>query len=213
MTTVNDAIDRDTSDQKPHPGRRMTEEEFVEWCDEDTQAEWIEGEVIIMAPESDAHADLNGWLYILVRSFVEDRDLGVVRGPRTQIRIGPKRQRREPDLLFVAGIRRDIIRKNHVEGAPDLIVEIVSPDSVTRDWRDKFHAYAAAGVREYWVVDLLHKRLDVYRLGDNGYEVIPETDGVVRSAVLPGFFIRPKWLWQEPLPKVAEALGELGVQR
>ena len=91
-------------------------------------------------------------------------------------------------------------------------MEIVSPDSIARDWRDKYHAYEAAGVPEYWVIDRPSQRLVAYRLGDNGYELIPESDGVVRSAVLPGFFIRPKWLWQDPLPKVAEVLRELGVR-
>ncbi|HEV2292563.1 MAG TPA: hypothetical protein VGR35_01830 [Tepidisphaeraceae bacterium] len=54
MTTIERASEREeVSDGKPHPGRRMTEEEFVEWCDDKTHAEWVDGEVIVMSPVSD----------------------------------------------------------------------------------------------------------------------------------------------------------------
>lgn len=212
MTTVNRPIDVEITDTKPHPGRRMTEEEFVAWCDEDTKAEWVDGEVIVMAPSSDGHARLNLWVARVIAELAEQRSLGEVRGPQTQIRIGPKRQRREPDVVFVAKDRRDIIRANHIEGAPDLIIEIVSPESVTRDWRDKYQAYEAAGVREYWVIDPNAQRMDAYQLGSEGYTQIAEVDGLVRSEVLHGFFIRTSWLWQDPLPKLAEVMRELGVR-
>lgn len=212
MTTFNRPIDIEISDAKPHPGRRMTEEEFISWCDEDTKAEWVDGEVIVMSPANSAHVRLNLWLGRVIGEFVEHHDLGEVLGPQAQIRIGPKRQRREPDLLFVSKPRRDIIRTNHVEGPPDLIIELVSPESITRDWRDKYQAYEAAGVREYWVIDRNAQRMDAYQLGAEGYAQIEETDGAVRSDVIPGFYLRSAWLWQDALPKVADVMRELGVR-
>jgi Uma2 family endonuclease len=155
---------------------------------------------------------LNIWLTRVLGEFVEHHDLGQVRGPQTQIRIGPKRQRREPDVLFVSQSRRDVIRTNHIEGPPDLIIELVSPDSITRDWRDKYQAYEAAGVREYWVIDRNAQRMDAYQLGPGGYALIDEKDGTVRSGVIAGFYLRPAWLWQDPLPKVADVMRELGVR-
>ena len=57
---------------------RMTYEEFLEWADEDTWAEWVDGEVIILSPASDPHQDLLGFLSSLLRHFVEAHELGRV---------------------------------------------------------------------------------------------------------------------------------------
>ena len=212
MTTIDQIDPKDElSDRKPHPGRRMTEKEFVEWCTEKTRAEWVDGEVIMMAPVSDAHGGLGSWLNALVRLFIEQRDLGEVRGPESQVRLPSRRARREPDLLFVAKDRLDILRPNHIEGPPDLVVEIVSPESVSRDWREKYLEYEAAGVREYWVIDPMAERVEAYSLGEGGYRRINEADRKISSAALPGFYLRPRWLWQRPLPKVVDALREMGV--
>src|SRR5437763_6718015 len=125
------------SDGKPHPGRRMTEREFVEWVDSNTRAEWVDGEVIMMSPVSSKHDNLQWWLRSLLQLFVDERDLGQVKGPDFMVRLPRQRRRRTPDVLFIAASRAKIIETNHVEGAPDLIMEVVSPDSVSRDWRDK----------------------------------------------------------------------------
>src|SRR5688500_2046697 len=154
MAMLNDIInDKVVEGRKPHPGRRMTEEEFVEWCTEKTKAEWVDGEVIVMSPVNESHWRLNIWLTAILVGFIEHHDLGELCGPKTQIRLTLAKQRREPDLLFIAKDRKSIIHRNHIEGAPDLVIEIVSPESVTRDWREKYAAYEASGVREYWVID------------------------------------------------------------
>lgn len=215
MSTVRDPIQQAgwVSDDQPHPGRRMTEEEFVAWVGEKTRAEWVDGEVIVMPPANEEHADLSLWLSMLLRLYVERRAPGVVRGTDFTVRLGPRRRRRLPDVFYVADARRDILRRNHVEGAPDLTVEIVSPDSVARDWRDKYLDYQAAGVQEYWVVDPLAQRVEAYRLDEQGaYVPIEEKDDRIASVVLPGFYLRPSWLWQEPQPSVIDALREMGLQ-
>ncbi len=164
-----------------------------------------------MSPVNDSHWRLNNWLTRLLGTFVEHHDLGELCGPQTQIRLAWQKQRREPDLLFIAKVRKGIIHRNHIEGAPDLVIEIVLPESVTRDWRDKYAAYEASGVREYWVIDPMSQRMDAYALTDASYKQIAEVEGIVRSGVLPGFFLKPEWLWQDPLPKVAGILKELGI--
>jgi Uma2 family endonuclease len=218
MSTFPKAIDVDDlhvlPDGRVRPSLRMTEEEFVAWCDEDVKAEWVDGEVIVMSPSSLAHVRLAGWLYRLVAEFVLRKDLGEAISPEFMVRLAKQRRRRVPDLLFVSKERSHLLRPNHLEGAPDLSVEIVSPDSQSRDRRDKFAEYEAAGVREYWIVDPLSRTVEAYALHAAGkFRLIEATDdGRLASAVLPGFYLRPDWLWQEPLPDVIATLRELGVQ-
>src|SRR5688572_19726793 len=116
-------------DGRPIPGVRMTEKQFVEWCTDEIRAEWVDGEVIVMAPVSDSHSELNGWLLRLVGEFVEHHNLGAVHGPEFQVRLAARRRRRCPDVMFISESRRRLIRPTFVDGAPDLIIEVVSAES------------------------------------------------------------------------------------
>jgi len=168
----------------------MTEEEFEAWCDEDVKAEYVDGEVIVHSPVSTRHSDAVWFIGYLLKTIVQQHDLGRVLGPEVQVRLRPG-LRRVPDLLFVAKARADMIQPTLIEGAPDLIVEIVSPDSVERDWREKYLEYQTAGVGEYWVVDLEYQRMAVYWLDEQGhYQAASVEEGVYRSQVLPGFWLQ-----------------------
>jgi Uma2 family endonuclease len=125
-----------------------------------------------------------------------------------QIRFGPMRTRRSPDIFFISNQREHIIQFAHIEGAPDLILEIISPDSQSRDRREKFHEYESAGVAEYWIVDPLSKTVEAYTLVGKKYRLIDETAGI-KSKVLPGFAIKAAWLWRAKLPKIAACLREM----
>lgn len=198
---------------RPVPGLRMTEAEFERWADSDVHAEWADGEVILMPPVSFEQTDLQGWLMTVVREFVEDGELGKVAGPEFAVRLPRQRRRRVPDLLFIAAARVHLIRPTFLDGAPDAAFEIVSPDSVVRDWRDKYQEYQSAGVREYWVIDPTTRRAEAYALARRKYVLLPEEDGRITSQALPGFYLRPAWLWKSPLPRVATVLRELGIGR
>jgi len=217
MSTFPTTVDLDDlyvrPDGRVRPSLHMTEEEFVAWCDEDVKAEWVDGEVIIMSPSSLAHVRLAGWLYKLLSEFVSRKGLGEALGPEFMIRLARQRRRRVPDLLFIASERANLLRTNHLEGAPDLSIEIVSPDSQSRDRRQKFAEYEAAGVREYWIVDPVSRTVEPYALDAAGkFQLIDAADdGCLPSTVLPGFYLRPDWLWQEPLPDAIATLRELGI--
>ena len=203
----------ETSDVKIHPGRRMTEAEFVEWCDDKTCAEWVDGEVILMSPVSINHDDLFGYLFGLMNIFVQHQDLGIVLTEPVHVRFATQRRRRSPDIFFIAEARRSIIQPNHIEGSPDLIVEIVSPDDPARDWRDKYLEYERAGVREYWIVDPASKIVEAYTLNrQKRYQRLLEREGAICSKVLKGFYLKAAWLFAEKRPKTLAILRELGVK-
>ncbi len=193
---------------KPLPDRTLTEEEFVAWCGEDTKAEWVDGQVVMMSPANYSHANLTAFLLSLLRTWVEDHGMGLVLGPEFATRLSP-RSRRVPDLMFIAKERLRNLRPTHLEGPPDLVMEIVSPDSVERDWREKFADYQAAGVQEYWIIDPAHQRVEAYQVVGGAYQSIVHDQGRIASTVLAGFFLREEWLWQEQLPKVRDTLKEI----
>lgn len=189
----------------------MTETEFVAWCDEDVRAEYVDGKVITMSPESVNDERLRWFIGTILQILVESHDLGEIFGPNLQIRLRP-RLRRIPDLLFISQARLHLLEETHFEGAPDLAIEIVSPKSQARDEQDKYWEYEAAGIREYWGIAPLKKRVDLYRLTAEGkYESSPLKSGVYRSTVIPGFFLRPEWLWGQSLPRKRDILIELGL--
>jgi Uma2 family endonuclease len=175
----------------------------------------------MMTPANYGHASLEGWLRVVLSGFAEHHDLGVVVGG-FQIRLATQRRRREPDVFFVCKDRLHLLRATHFEGTPDLVVEIVSPDSQARDWREKYLEYEAAGVREYWVIDPMAEHVEVYFLtapsAETGqppatarYLRIEEKDGVIASEALRGLGLRIAWLWPATRPKALEALRQLGV--
>src|SRR5438105_10399034 len=89
------------------PPARMTYEEFLEWADEDTWAEWVDGEVIVMSPASLTHQRILTFLAALLSFFVEANQLGEVLTAPFQMRLRTRPSGREPDLIFIARDRLD----------------------------------------------------------------------------------------------------------
>jgi Uma2 family endonuclease len=193
---------------------KMSETEFVDWCTEDTWAEWIDGEVVVMNAVALDHAELFSFIHHLLRGFADAHDLGKILSEPFQIRLPKQRRRRSPDIFFVSNSRLHLLERNQCKGAPDLVVEIVSPDSQSRDRREKYLEYQSAGVLEYWLVDPASRTFEAYFRGSNGkYKPLPMIDGEVNSQVLKGFFFRQKWVWLLRHPRVDPLLNEMSRNR
>ncbi len=195
------------------PKEKLTYEEFLEWCDEDTWAEWDDGEVIFLTPTSVRHQQLTGFLYQVLDIFVKSHGLGEVLAAPFQMKLPKVSKGREPDILFVSRERLHLLKETHLEDAADLVVEVISPEGRLRDRGEKFAEYELSGVREYWLIDYEEKRADFYLLDPDGRynrcSIDPE--GIYRSTVIPGLWLRVDWLWQEPLPPTMDVLRQLGV--
>lgn len=187
---------------------RMTYEEFLAWADEDTLAEWVDGEVVMYSPASRLHQEIGGFLYKVLSAYVQLHHLGVVVQAPFQMKLT---QGREPDLLFVASAHLDRLQETHLEGPADLVVEIVSPESLARDRGTKFDEYETGGVQEYWLLDPHRRWAEFYHLETGRYRPVFSGDtGIYHSHVLPGFWLRVEWLWPESLPPVEDVLLEVG---
>ena len=95
----------------------------------------------------------------------------------------------QPDLIFISNARAHVITEDNIRGAPDLLVEILSPSTAGYDRTTKRNLYARHGVGEYWLVDPYAKTITVLTLGANGYDtyaVFGEGD-ILTSPTLAGF--------------------------
>ncbi|MBV9850380.1 MAG: Uma2 family endonuclease [Armatimonadetes bacterium] len=198
------------SEDKPLPATPVTYEGFLDWADEDTYAEWVDGEIEIMSPASLPHQDLSGFLHRLLAQYAEDRSAGKVLAAPFQMKLAKVRRGREPDLLFITSANLARLRHNFLDGPADLAVEIVSPESALRDRGAKYGEYEAGGVREYWILDSETQRADFFVLDPAGryQRAQPDSGGIYRSAILPSLWINVGWLWQDPLPPVRQILRE-----
>ena len=187
----------------------MTEQEFVDSIG-DLRAEWANGEAIVMAPENYDHVKIVQWLGSILEEFADQRGLGEVMVNNFESRLSAG-SRRVPDIQFVARAREHLIRQTYLAGAPDLAVEVVSPDSVVRDYREKFADYQQSGVAEYWIIDPRHERVDAYVLTEGTYKAIAAREGKLVSSILPGFFLRAEWVWRRPRQSAWALCKELGL--
>jgi Uma2 family endonuclease len=177
----------------------MSYARFLVDPDIDPHTEWVNGEVVPMAPVSDEHSDEQVFLIQILGMFVDARELGKLRVEPFQMKTGPNLPGRAADILFVAKKNIPRLKKNHLEGPADLVVEIISPGSQSVDRGDKYFEYEAGGVKEYWLIDPLRKQAEFYLLGRNGvYQLAPVRDGVFRSTVLKGLWLKVAWLWKNP---------------
>jgi hypothetical protein len=149
----------------------------------------------------------------LLNSFIGFFGFGKLLIAPLEVKLWPGGPSREPDIVFIKRENLSKITEQKVEGAPDLVVEIISPGSVSTDRVTKFGEYERAGVREYWIIDPRphQQQADFFILGEDGlYHDRPVDEvGIYHAVIIPDFWLNLAWLWQEPLPNPQLALAEL----
>lgn len=184
----------------------MTWEEFIEWSPDEGAAEWVDGEGIAYVSNSERHARMVWFLGKLLDLFVRVRDLGEVFPESLLMRLETRPSGRMPDVMVVAAAARDRVRAYWYDGPALLVVEAVSEESVARDLIEKRAEYERAGIAEYLVVEARpgRKGVTLLRLDPDGrYQpVAPDAEGRLHLATLPGFWLDPAWLDQDPYPSV-----------
>ena len=196
---------------------RMSFEEYLARDVEGGLAEWINGEVFVYMSASNIHQTMVEFFDRLLGLYVQIMRLGRVHTAPYAMRATAAPTAREPDVMFIANENIERLGAMFLNGPADLIVEVVSDDSVARDRAEKFYEYQDAGVREYWIIDPRpqRQRADFYVLDAQGrYQPVPiAADGTYHSTVLPQCWLRIEWLWQDE-PNALTALAELvGVEQ
>src|SRR5712692_233365 len=142
---------------------KLTYEDLRRLPEDGKRYELIDGEVYMTPSPSTKHQAVVGNLYAALRQLVVERDLGkvflapfdVVFGERTAV---------QPDLLFIRKERLSILTDLNVQGAPDLVIEVLSPSTAAFDRETKLQVYARAGVPELWYVDPKEEIVEVLNL-------------------------------------------------
>ena len=155
---------------------------------DDERWELLNGELVMAPFPVTAHQRASRRLLRMLDAFVDQIGVGEMFYAPFDVVLSEANVL-QPDLIFVSTEREHIITPENIQGAPDLVVEVLSPSTASRDWRIKLDLYAQHGVREYWVVDPDGQRIWVMA-GDDGdlNEVANYGRGdVLTSPTLSGF--------------------------
>jgi Uma2 family endonuclease len=153
---------------------------------EDRRYEVIDGEPFLTPAPTTIHQVVKGRLKRLLDDIVDADNLGIVLDAPFDVVLS-RYDVVQPDILFISAQRRTILGEKCAEGAPDLVIEVLSPSTETRDRVAKAKRYAAFGVREMWLVDPAAKTIEVLLNSEEGFrrQALYDETGIVRSVVLP----------------------------
>jgi len=179
----------------PQEKEYYTYEQWLSW-DEDVRAELYEGLLIMMAPPSQQHQEVSIELASQLHAFLKGKPCKVFHAP-FGVRLSESEDTVfEPDIVVVCD--KSKLDGKICQGAPDLIIEILSPSTERMDRVYKYRKYQEAGVREYWIMDPILKVLQAGVLKDGAYIVkIYEPEDIAPVTVLEGCLINLKDVFAE----------------
>ena len=149
---------------------RLTYRDYFDLPESDDRYELIDGELCMTPPPVPEHQGFLGELYVIVRAFVRENKLGRVYFAPIGVVLSEGNVF-QPDLILVSNERLDIIGRN-IMGAPDLVVEVLSPSTERFDRTVKREQYARFGVREYWVADIIGRTVEVNVSSGDKFDVV-----------------------------------------
>lgn len=167
--------------------RVYTVEDYMK-LDDGRRYELIGGELIMVPRPRYKYQKIAGRIFMKIESFLEENPIGEV-VQEVDVCLGDEVV--APDVLFISRDRLDIIGELNVQGAPDLVIEILSPATASYDKKQKSRLYFKHGVKEYWLVDPDVKFVDVYAAGEKEWRWMGAFDqeDVLTTAILPGLEI------------------------
>lgn len=186
----------------------LSADEFLEWLEPGKHADLIDGEIEMHSPVSIRHARLTNFVDRLLSQYIERRHLGELFREVVAVKLS-SRNVFLPDLAFYATDRLDVVRENHIDGAPDLVVEVLNPQTGERDIGVKFAEYEQHGVGEYWILD---PRTLAHRFYAREGELLVEfahNEARIPSRVITDLVLKRSWLNPKQPPAIDACLAEM----
>ena len=187
-----------------NPQVRLTVRDYLDIPEEDeNRYELIDGELYMAPAPSWEHQESIGNLYSVLRDFVRANGLGRVVASSIDVYLSEE-DVFQPDIVFVSVERLDIIHSSGVHGAPDLVIEMLSPGTEQRDRTLKRERYEMFDVSEYWQADPIAKTITVLRLQNDAFEQVGVfTEGMaVETPLLPGLRVEVSAVFDYYVPQV-----------
>ena len=186
-TTVEDAY-------WPPPQGEWTYEDYARLPDNGFRYEVIRGELYMSPAPSVSHQrTVTAFIHHLT-NHLNQYQVGECFTSPIDVNLPDLTSPVQPDVVFVSNDKADIIQENTIEGAPDLVIEVLSPGTARYDRKTKFETYAQAGVNEYWLADPNSFIIEVYVLRGQAYALLDKfgREDEARSEVLSGFVVPVK---------------------
>ncbi len=179
--------------------RPMTFEEFLDYCGPDDDFELIDGALVERKMVQLEHEKLFGWLYITLGLWVRTRQLGILLGSRSAVKISDHKGRL-PDLFFVSTPRKDIVQEKATYGPPDLVIELLSPSDRASDTIARETDYKSIGASEIVFIDQRKREVRILRRTKSRYKEQTLAKGTMEFKSLGGLRLDLAWLFDEPRP-------------
>ena len=171
-----------------HSSTKLTYADYVLLPDDGLRHEIIEGEHYVTPAPTTRHQRISRRLLHLIQSYLDTHAIGEIFYAPFDVLLSESNVF-VPDLVYISNQRSHLITAKNLQGAPDLVIEILSPSTRSRDRRLKRDVYGRMGVEEYWLVDPDHDVIDVYRRDGGAFSapVRYEKGQVLTTPLLPGF--------------------------
>jgi Uma2 family endonuclease len=175
---------------------KLTYEDLVNTPDDGKRYEILDGDLFVTPSPVTNHQRVSRDLGFFLHTHVKERSLGEVFYAPIDV-ILDKHTIAVPDLVYVSAARAHLVQKHGIVGAPDLLVEILSPSTKHRDRGVKAKLYARFGVDEYWIVDPNERVLTIYSRREGTYVEVARHAGatVVRTSLLPDLALDLSEVW------------------
>ena len=173
-----------------HSSTKLTYADYVLFPDDGLRHEIIEGEHYVTASPATRHQRILLTLSYLIQSYLETHPIGEIFFAPFDVLLS-EINILVPDLIYISRERAHYITSKNLQGAPDLVVEILSPSTRSRDKRLKRDVYERTGVEEYWLVDPEREVVEIYRRGAGGFQpsVRYARPDIVTTPLMPGLDI------------------------
>ena len=183
------------------PSGKFTYDDFLRFPEDGKRHEIIDGEHFVTPSPNTRHQVVVGNLYLALANYLKVRPLGAVFLAPFDVLFSDF-DIVEPDLLYISRERMSILTKQHVRGAPDLVVEVASPGTRRVDELIKRKLYERFDVREYWIVDPGLDVIKVFHRVDRAFvkaaELSAEAGDSLTTRLLPQFAIGLKEVFEPP---------------
>lgn len=164
-----------------HPPRTMLE--VYKSLPEGTRVQLINDKIIMSPAPLVNHADIIMQILRQLDSFVVKNNIGKVYVAPVDVYLNDKNVY-QPDIIFISEQSKEIIHEDGIHGAPDLIIEVLSPENKKYDKGKKKDVYLQTGVKEYWIIDPENLECPGYRNNNGKWQVIAETTGAFKIEML-----------------------------